>query len=137
MGGRGGSSGIGNNRKSYGEYRINISDMPDLSGSEKQINWANSIREQAIDTINNNIDNSLNKERENPSIKGFFEPRIRAYEYIGKQLEKSLKSITKASVIIDNREKLSSSRINQLTNQVEDRYRKERINEETKKRKKK
>lgn len=53
MGGRGGSSGIPRTRNF-----ISISDMPKLTGSEKQIKWAESIRSKMVEEINLHISDS-------------------------------------------------------------------------------
>lgn len=51
MGGRGGASGL-----SAKNQKISFKGLPTLKGSEKQVKWAEQIRNNAIDTINRNID---------------------------------------------------------------------------------
>lgn len=121
MGGRGGSSGMS---KGYGSYRINASSMPKLSGSEKQVSWANQIRESAINTVNKNIERALNEEKRS-GLNGLFRNKIKAFEEIGRQLEGGFKGKTSASWIIENRGQFSSSRILRIANEMAQRYRQE------------
>ena len=121
MGGRGGISGMS---KGYGSYRINASSMPKLSGSEKQVSWANQIRESAINTVNKNIERALNEEKRS-GVNGLFRNKIKAFEEIGRQLEGGFKGKTSASWIIENRGQFSSSRILRIANEMAQRYRQE------------
>lgn len=121
MGGRGGNSGMS---KGYGNYRVNASSMPKLSGSEKQVSWANQIRENAINTVNKNIERALNEEKRS-GVNGLFRNKIKAFEEIGRQLEGGFKGKTSASWIIENRGQFSSSRILRIANEMAQRYRKE------------
>lgn len=121
MGGRGGNSGMS---KGYGNYRVNASSMPKLSGSEKQVSWANQIRESAINTVNKNIERALNEEKRS-GVNGLFRNKIKAFEEIGRQLEGGFKGKTSASWIIENRGQFSSSRILRIANEMAQRYRKE------------
>lgn len=121
MGGRGGNSGMS---KGYGNYRVNASSMPKLSGSEKQVSWANQIRESAINTVNKNIERALNEEKRS-GVNGLFRNKIKAFEEIGRQLEGGFKGKTSASWIIENRGQFSSSRILRIANEMAQRYRQE------------
>lgn len=121
MGGRGGNSGMS---KGYGNYRVNASSMPKLSGSEKQVSWANQIRESAINTVNKNIERALNEEKRS-GLNGLFRNKIKAFEEIGRQLEGGFKGKTSASWIIENRGQFSSSRILRIANEMAQRYRQE------------
>ena len=121
MGGRGGNSGMSNG---YGNYRVNASSMPKLSGSEKQVSWANQIRESAINTVNKNIERALNEEKRS-GVNGLFRNKIKAFEEIGRQLEGGFKGKTSASWIIENRGQFSSSRILRIANEMAQRYRQE------------
>lgn len=110
--------------KGYGSYRINASSMPKLSGSEKQVSWANQIRESAINTVNKNIERALNEEKRS-GVNGLFRNKIKAFEEIGRQLEGGFKGKTSASWIIENRGQFSSSRILRIANEMAQRYRQE------------
>lgn len=121
MGGRGSSSGIPARRNV-----INISDMPKLTGSEKQIKWAEQIRDDAIGTVNGNIRTYEERIRKYPESKTIFESRIKAYEEVGRQLNEVLQKITSASQIIDKREYLSGSYINQAADKIEEMQKKKR-----------
>lgn len=58
MGGRGGSSGMSGGRNSGSrELQIQSSSLPELQGSEKQVAWANDIRDNYIADLNNRIAN--------------------------------------------------------------------------------
>lgn len=103
MGGRGGSSGFGHGLKASG--------LPKLEGSEKQIQWAEQIRQDAINAINGNI--ALNKKRlkEYPGTEKIYKPQIEAYQEIGRQLNNALNQITSAAQLIDRRNVFDPSRI--------------------------
>lgn len=113
MGGRGSSSGFKNN----GQLILKNS-LPELSGSEKQVKWANEIRENAVDTINRNIERARESIKKSPRSAAIFQKDIDAYAEIGRQLHIVLKQITNASQIIDKRGLFDSSRINQEVNKL-------------------
>ena len=121
MGGRGSSSGIPKARN-----LISISDMPKLTGSEKQIKWAESIREDAIGTVNGNIRNAETQMQKNPDSKSIWESRIEAYEETGRQLKNTLEKITSAKQIIDQRKYLSPSYVNQAAEKIEEMQKRKR-----------
>ena len=121
MGGRGGESGFTNNKSGM----ISISDMPKLEGSEKQIKWAEQIRENAINTVNNNIHLAKNRIKQNSQVQDYKDD-LEAYNHIGKQLGEELKKIDSASVLINRREFFSGARINQLAQKLEEAYRRKR-----------
>lgn len=52
MGGRGSNSG-----KGKGSYTINTNDLPALKGTEKQVKWANDIRKDYVNRINEFLQN--------------------------------------------------------------------------------
>lgn len=118
MGGRGGSSS-----RSGGGGRASL---PTLTGSEKQISWANDIREQAyiqLDALDRTISrikkdvskrggmskNAIKKEAE--SLAGFSESSIKT---VRSELNDTLSKITSAKTIIDQRNNLSPDSIRQL-----------------------
>lgn len=59
MGGRGSSSGA--RAGSGGGGRISTSNLPKLTGSEKQVAWANDIRTEYVNRLNKNEDFSKQK----------------------------------------------------------------------------
>lgn len=95
MGGRGSSSGISNNRFSARNF-------PELSGSEKQVKWANDIRNSALDTIEENIKSQRDYLRR---FKNDFDAQVKLdlYESARETYLKKLRSVTSAKEIIDNR----------------------------------
>lgn len=124
MGGRGGSSGLssGNDRSGM----IKTSDMPQLTGSEKQIKWAEQIRQGAISTVNDNIQLAIKRNNETGNKTDVYKDTIKAYNHIGKQLGEELKKIKSASVLIDRREAFSGKRINDLAQKLEEAYKKKK-----------
>ena len=87
---------------------INAADLPELTGSEKQIKWADDIRKKAVITINS-------------GMKVLSQPEaIAAYEEAGRQYKKVFDNITEAGKIIDIREKLSENAIKNLVRQIRD-----------------
>ena len=95
MGGRGSSSGISNNRFSARNF-------PELSGSEKQVKWANDIRNSALDTIEENIKSQRDYLRR---FKNDFDAQVKLdlYESARETYLKKLRSVTSAKEIIDTR----------------------------------
>ena len=96
MGGRGGSRGSGSG--GGGSSAVNAK-MPELSGSEKQVSWAQSIRENALENADLLVKNAkklgLNPSAVTASVEGA--------EAARKVVINSFQSETKASVIIDRR----------------------------------
>ena len=90
MGGRGGTSGL-----SAKNQKISFKGLPTLKGSEKQVKWAEQIRNNAIDTINKNIDLANERIKKYPSAQKKYQNEIESLQEIGKQLkEVLLKSVT-------------------------------------------
>lgn len=94
MGGRG-SAFIGSNSSSAKK-------LPELNGSEKQIKWANDIRESVINTIDANIKTNKDILRKN---KNDFDAQITKDLYEGAREAYLLKfkSVKNAKEIIDGR----------------------------------
>lgn len=122
MGGRGGASGFSDGNKSG---MISISDMPKLTGSDKQINWAEKIRENAASVVNNNINLHKSRIKQYGDIQEY-KDGLEAFTYIGKQLGEELKKIDSASVLINRRETFSPNRIIDLAGKLEEAYRRKR-----------
>lgn len=110
MGGRGANSGLEKQKS----QKIDFSGLPDLQGTEKQIAWAEDIRRNAINTINNNIERM---EKENPKL---FRYDIEAFKEIGESLRKVLTQPqgAKASLIIEKRSMFSGDRILRVKNEM-------------------
>ena len=89
MGGRGASSGLNINQGN----KVKIS-LPQLTGSEKQVRWANEIRENAINTINANIETARKRMREYPSLSKRYSEDIESFSEIGNQLKAVLEKVT-------------------------------------------
>lgn len=106
------------------EKLINTIELPTLEGTEKQIAWANQIREDAINTILSNI--TLAKQRKEKYGEPIFDDCIKAFEQVLEQLIHALQTYTKAADLINRREHFSSSRILQLENSIENRLTAER-----------
>lgn len=95
MGGRGSSSGMNNNRFSARNF-------PDLSGSQKQVKWANDIRDSALDIIEGNIRANRDYLRR---FRNNFDAQVKLdlYEGARETYLKQLRSVTNAKEIIDRR----------------------------------
>lgn len=119
MGGRGGSSGMKSGGSKVGTYRINLSALPKLEGTEKQVSWANSIRETAVGTINSNLERLEQFSKRGPGFARSVEPQLRAFEKAGKELSTALGQMKKASDIIDKRNVLSGRTILEIVNEYE------------------
>lgn len=103
MGGRGSSSGMGGSRSG-------ARNLPNLSGSEKQVKWANDIRRSALDTIELNIKSSRDYLKR---FKNDFDSQVKVdlYESARETYLKKLRSVTSAKDIIDNRHLYDGQRI--------------------------
>lgn len=117
MGGRGSASGIGHSNK--------MVKLPQLKGSEKQINWANQIRDEAIKTADLNI--NLMKSR----LKEYGESEIRraeleAFKEVKKNLLEALQNIDSASVIINKRHIISGDMVLREAARIADKKREKR-----------
>lgn len=118
MGGRGGSSGMGSS-KAEGTKKFSFS-VGNLPGTEKQKAWAQSIVDDALNTVNANISNAspggrlFNEDRSGALAK----ERRRIYAFIGEQLVNGLKTYPTAGDIINKREKFSGNEINNLAREI-------------------
>lgn len=123
MGGRGGSSGMGSS-KTEGTKKFSFS-VESLPGTEKQKAWAQSIVDDALNTVNANISNA------SPGGRLFNEDRVgtlakekrRIYTYIGEQLVNGLKTYPTAGDIINKREKFTGHEINNLASAIRNQIR--------------
>lgn len=119
MGGRGSNSGI--------IHKSVAPSLPKLQGTEKQVAWANQIREDAINTAERNI--KLNEDRlRQYGIKNMYEPKIEAYKQVRDNLRTALSKIDKASDIIDKRHIISGETVNTQADKIEEQIRKKRRN---------
>ncbi len=117
MGGRGGSSGL-SNVKSQKSSLIDISKMPDLTGSEKQVKWASDIREKAVQKINSALKFYEDRMKSNPKIETY-EDEVSATREIRKTMEAVFSQTTSAAKIIENRGLFDERRIsNEIENLV-------------------
>lgn len=119
MGGRGGASGL-----SAKNQKISFKGLPTLKGSEKQVKWAEQIRNNAIDTINRNIDLANEKIKKYPSAQKIYQNQIESLQEIGKQLKEVLLKVSNASQIIEKRHIFDSSRILDEASKIEQRKKK-------------
>lgn len=111
MGGRGGSSGFGNGGSGKrSSSLLDSSKMPELTGTEKQVKYANDIRTQAIEAINIAINHYEEKLRSNPKIQ-IFQDNVKAAHEIRKTMETVFNQLSSASKIIDGRNIFSKRRI--------------------------
>ena len=123
MGGRGGSSGMGSS-KTEGTKKFNFS-VENLPGTEKQKAWAQSIVDDALNTVNANISNAspggrlFNEDRSGALAK----ERRRIYAFIGEQLINGLKTYPTAGDIINKREKFAGDEINNLASAIRNQIR--------------
>lgn len=95
MGGRGSSFQTSNSVFTERKF-------PELTGSEKQIKWANDIRDSALDTIEANIESNRNYLKR---FKNDFDAQVKLdlYEGARETYLKQLRSVTNAKEIIDRR----------------------------------
>lgn len=112
MGGRGGSSS-----RSGGGGRASL---PTLSGSERQIKWANDIRDEALTSASFIV-------RDAGSKLGLYAPNsvpavsVSAAKEMRKQLIEGLSKVTSASKIIDNRNSLSYDSLLRIAGSLQNR----------------
>lgn len=121
----GGSSGGGGG----GGKAVNAK-MPQLTGSAKQVAWAESIRHdalEAIDSQDRHIDRMVQQVKgfktppkngvlaEAESLAGFTRSDV---QFVKKDLISALQSVTSASQIIDNRRELSPDAISRRVRKV-------------------
>ena len=95
MGGRGSSFQTSNNVFTERKF-------PELTGSEKQIKWANDIRDSALDITEANIESNRNYLKR---FKNDFDAKVKLdlYESARRAYLEKLRSVTSAKEIIDNR----------------------------------
>lgn len=105
MGGRGSGSGFG---KSGSGSR----GFPKLSGSEKQVQWAESIRSDAMAAIENGLRNA---KEEYSKFKDFTsEAEMHLYDGLKESMSAQFQQVTEASKIIDVRNSLSPNNIHSM-----------------------
>nr|DAL64440.1 MAG TPA_asm: hypothetical protein [Caudoviricetes sp.] len=119
MGGRGGASGL-----STKNQKISFKGLPTLKGSEKQVKWAEQIRDNAINTVNRNIDLANERIKKYPSAQKKYQNEIESLQEIGKQLKEVLLKVSNASQIIEKRHIFESSRILDEASKIEQRKKK-------------
>lgn len=115
MGGRGGSG----TRAGAGRAAL-----PALTGSERQVSWANDIRDTAygqLDAMDRNLDRLEAQTKGYPrtrdgrtaaeDLAGYTRESIRT---VRSELNDTLSSVTSAKTIIDQRDNLSASRVRNL-----------------------
>ena len=108
MGGRGSSSGM----QSGGGWGR----QPELSGSDKQVSWANNIRQRAMETI----DFNLKSAREHYERTHIVESMIRRdlYGDMKNELSGILQRTTNASDIINMRDRISAQNIRNMVDRM-------------------
>ena len=95
MGGRGGNSGLSPKGGSV--------KFPELQGSEKQVEWANRIRQEAMDTIEHQIQWHKETIPQRPYDKDYLEASLESYKEIKKAISDTFSSVNEASKIIEIR----------------------------------
>lgn len=118
MGGRG-SSGVTGSR---GSKNAVDQKMPDLTGSEKQVRWANEIRQNMLSYADANVRNA--KQNEKINLRASYIATVDATEWVRNYLVNELKTITSASKIIDKRDKITQSYLEKLAIEYERRKKK-------------
>lgn len=84
--------------------------MKQLKGSEKQIAWAEKIRNGAMETCEINIKLAKEKIERYPGVADF-EYDLKAFENLKNQFESLFDDLEDASKIIDKRDVLSSNHV--------------------------
>lgn len=120
MGGRG-SSGGGAGGKHGANYAANAK-MPELKGSEKQVKWANDIRDTALRSADAVVSNAK-KLSDSPAINT---PSVEGAEFARNVAVKELQSVVSASKIIDKRNKLSYDGLSNIALEYDRIYKKGR-----------
>lgn len=127
MGGRGGSSGLSSaNRETSKSLKIDFSNLPELSGSQKQVEWAEQIRDNVVHTINNNIERMENADKD---ARRYYQPQIEAFREIGEKVNAMLRQPQAASAanIIDRRHSaLNTEKLLRMVNDLGEKKRRER-----------
>ena len=86
-----------------------------MKGTEKQIKWAEDIMNNALNTVNANIEHSKTSDA--------LLTRLQVYEEIKKMLEESFSQVTEASQLINARDRFDPRRINNIAQQRENQIR--------------
>lgn len=110
--------GAGTGKATFQSQKVDFSGLPELQGSEKQVKWAEQIRSNVINTINDNIERMENSEN-----RSFYKPSIEAFKEIGEKVNTMLRQPpgAKASNIIDRRNSaLDVDRILSMANSLAD-----------------
>ena len=89
--------------------------MTNLTGSEKQINWANDIISDAIGTMDANI---ARWEQQQANGIHVFDKQIVAAKELKVKVVATIEATKTAKAIIDNRDKLDGSYIMQIVNKM-------------------
>lgn len=92
-------------KKSWREAK-KMEEMKELKGSEKQIAWANSIRNDAVNTMERNIKSYTER---NEKAEGLFAIEIAVWTELRNMVVSQIKDIDSAAKIIDIRSRLNSS----------------------------
>ena len=114
-----GSSGMSGGGGAAGNWKASSADMPALSGSEKQVNWANDIRAKALGAIDNAINDSREADQaEKDAIRrnGFAStvsmfPTPASTIEAGREYVEAMKQATRAKDYIDNRDRFSARNV--------------------------
>jgi hypothetical protein len=85
--------------------------FPELQGSEKQVKWANQIRQDAMDVIAYQIKWHKETIPQRPYDKDYLEASLESYQEIEKAISDTFYKEKDAGKIIDNRRKFSPERI--------------------------
>lgn len=112
MGGRGGKSGIRGGGSTGESLAINAK-MPQLTGSDKQIKWANDIRESALknaDHLVKNAEASKNLGMQPDSVT----PSVEGSKFARRELVERLQKVTSAPQIINARNGITYESIKEV-----------------------
>ena len=88
--------------------------FPELQGSEKQVKWANQIRQDAMDVVERQIRWYGETITKRPYQDDYLEAALESYKEIKKAISDTFSSVDEASKIIDNRSKFSPERIDNI-----------------------
>ena len=117
MGGRGVSGGVG---LSGGNKSAIGAKMPTLKGSEKQIKWAQEIREQVLKNADLVVKNAEKlggyTDLNNPSVQGA--------KFARKSIREQVQKVELASAFISNRSRMTYDYVNKIALEYDRRKRK-------------
>lgn len=88
--------------------------LPELTGSEKQVKWANEIRDNALYSVNSVLERYESNIKNGMKRTDDVNEQIKAYEEIKKAITDTFMSVNEAKVIIDKRETFHPSRIHKI-----------------------